>query len=187
MDIFPEYDDMVLWRAVERNDHRAFSALYRRYYRDMVLFCGSYVRDRQVCEDIVQNIFIRLWNGRRVLAVRNFRMFLMKSARNACLNEMKRGGIAGSYADYISRTCSMYADIEGYILYSDLESNMMEVLSSIPPQYKEVFVENRFKGRTCKEIAESLGLSYRTVEERLRKALKIIRTRLKEYDDRTKR
>ena len=153
----------------------------------MVLFCGSYVRDRQVCEDIVQNIFIRLWNGRRVLAVRNFRMFLMKSARNACLNEMKRGGIAGSYADYISRTCSMYADIEGYILYSDLESNMMEVLSSIPPQYREVFVENRFKGRTCKEIAESLGLSYRTVEERLRKALKIIRTRLKEYDDRTKR
>ena len=69
MDIFPEYDDMVLWRAVERNDHRAFSALYRRYYRDMVLFCGSYVRDRQVCEDIVQNIFIRLWNGRRVLVI----------------------------------------------------------------------------------------------------------------------
>ena len=177
-------DDRTLWLAVMNNDREAFSVIFDRYYRNLVLFCGNFIANPNVCEDIVQNIFVKLWVSRRDIDIGYLRTFLLRSVRNACLNEAKHLNVRYTYEKYSQWVLSdVNTNIDGYIFYSDLENNLTKALESLAPQYREVFVENRLNGKSCHEIAENLQISERTVEERLRKALKALRNRLMEFNN----
>lgn len=168
--------------ALRQDSKEAFSLLFQTYYTDLVLFCGNFVKDKDSCEDIVQSIFLKLWNDRKNIQIEiSLRSYLLKAVRNSCLDEFRHIEIVRQYeTEYGSSVLDNY-DTENYILYSDLYAHLSRALEKIPDLYKEAFVLNRFEGLKYREIAEKLNVSERTVEVRVSKTLDLLRKQLKDF------
>lgn len=171
-----------IW-ALSNGDKNAFSWLFRKYYKDMVLFGGNYLSDREKCEDIVQNIFFKLWQERASLSIKtSFKSFLLKSVQNACLDELRHVNVVRRHENYTQIFCdSDDLDTENYVLYSDLKEKLNEVLEKLPEPNRLAFEMNRFDGLKYSEIAKKLEVSERTVEVRIGKALALLKMYLKEF------
>ena len=168
--------------ALRQDSKEAFSLLFQTYYTDLVLFCGNFVKDKDSCEDIVQSIFLKLWNDRKHIQIEiSLKSYLLKAVRNSCLDEFRHIEIVRQYeTEYGSSVLDNY-DTENYILYSDLYSHLSRALEKIPDLYKEAFVLNRFEGLKYREIAEKLNVSERTIEVRVSKTLDLLRKQLKDF------
>lgn len=168
--------------ALRQDSKEAFSLLFQTYYTDLVLFCGNFVKDKDSCEDIVQSIFLKLWNDRKNIQIEiSLKSYLLKAVRNSCLDEFRHIEIVRQYeTEYGSSVLDNY-DTENYILYSDLYTHLSRALEKIPDLYKEAFVLNRFEGLKYREIAEKLSVSERTVEVRVSRTLDLLRKQLKDF------
>lgn len=168
--------------ALKQDNKEAFSLLFQTYYTDLVLFCGNFVKDKSSCEDIVQSIFMKLWNDRKKLQIEtSLKSYLLKAVRNSCLDEFRHLEIVRQYeSDYKSNALDSY-DTENYILYSDLHDHLHRALQQVPELYRETFEMNRFEGLKYREIAEKLNVSERTVEVRVSKTLELLRKQLKDF------
>mgnify|MGYP002592198459 FL=1 len=168
--------------ALRQDSKEAFSLLFQTYYTDLVLFCGNFVKDKDSCEDIVQSIFLKLWNDRKHIQIEiSLKSYLLKAVRNSCLDEFRHIEIVRQYeTEYGSSVLDNY-DTENYILYSDLYAHLSRALEKIPDLYKEAFVLNRFEGLKYREIAEKLNVSERTIEVRVSKTLDLLRKQLKDF------
>lgn len=168
--------------ALKQDNKEAFSLLFQTYYTDLVLFCGNFVKDKSSCEDIVQSIFMKLWNDRKKLQIEtSLKSYLLKAVRNSCLDEFRHLEIVRQYeSDYKSNALDFY-DTENYILYSDLHDHLHRALQQVPELYRETFEMNRFEGLKYREIAEKLNVSERTVEVRVSKTLELLRKQLKDF------
>lgn len=175
--------DNFLLLQITKGNKEAFTLLFRKYYRDLVLFGGNYLPDKERCEDIVQNIFLRLWAERESLFIEtSLKSFLLKSVQNACLDEIRHTKVVWAHEAY-TQTFKDTDDLdtENYILYVDLQSKLSEALKKLPDDCRKAFEMNRFEGLKYKEIAQTLNVSERTVEVRISKALTLLRQYLKEF------
>lgn len=168
--------------ALRQDSKEAFSLLFQTYYTDLVLFCGNFVKDKSSCEDIVQSIFLKLWNDRKNIQIEtSLKSYLLKAVRNSCFDEFRHIEVVRQYeTEYGSSVLDNY-DTENYILYSDLYHHLSRALENIPDLYKEAFLMNRFEGLKYREIAEKLNVSERTVEVRVSKTLDLLRKQLKDF------
>ena len=165
------------------DDKQAFTRLFHTYYKDLVLFGGTYIPEKSTCEDIVQNIFLKLWNDRKSLEIENsLKSYLLKAVRNYCLDELRHRRIIDEHVAYELKSGSIDIDTtENYILYSDLCRQLKNALEQLPPQEREVFEMSRLENIKYQEIANRLNISVRTVEVRISKALKQLRILLKDF------
>lgn len=171
-----------LLSALRQDNKEAFSLLFQKYYTDLVLFCGSFVRDKSSCEDIVQSIFLKLWNDRRSIRIEtSLKSYLLRAVRNSCFDEFRHLEIVRQYESDPDHSVLDCYDTDNYILYSDLSAHLQQALDQLPAAYREAFEMNRFEGLKYREIAEKLNVSERTVEVRVGKALEILRKQLKEF------
>ncbi|MDO9634298.1 MAG: RNA polymerase sigma-70 factor [Paludibacter sp.] len=168
---------------LKRGNQEAFTLLFRKYYKDLVLFGGSILKDRVKCEDIVQNIFLKIWSDRNSIEIeKSLKSFLIRSVQNSCLDELRHKQVVRDHESYVQAfNYSDCLDTENYVLYSDLQDKLQIAVDKLPQTYKEAFMMNRFKGLKYKEIAERLQVSERTVEVRISKAISLLRNHLKEY------
>ena len=178
-DIQQEY---FVLSALKQDSQEAFSLLFRTYYTDLVLFCGNFIKDKSACEDIVQSIFLKLWNDRKIIQIEtSLKSYLLKSVRNSCFDAFRHQEIVRQYeSEYENSVLDCY-DTENYMLYSDLYDHLRRALGQVPEQYRRVFEMNRFEGLKYREIAKELNVSERTVEVRAGKALEILRKQLKDF------
>lgn len=168
--------------ALKQDSKEAFSLLFQTYYTDLVLFGGNFMKDKSSCEDIVQSIFLKLWNDRKNIRIEtSLKSYLLKAVRNSCFDEFRHLEVVRQYeSDYENSVLDCY-DTENYVLYSDLHDHLNRALEQVPELYREAFVLNRFEGLKYREIAEKLNVSERTVEVRVSKALELLRKYLKDF------
>ncbi len=177
-----ENENTLLARMVE-GDHRSFSLLFTKYYKDLTLYAASILCDRSVCEDIVQNVFVKLWADRETLRVESsLKGYLIRAVRNGCLDELRHRQVLNEHHEWVILSHKVPEnEFDSYILYSDLNTHIEKALTQLPEPLREVFTLSRFKGLKHREISEKLEISVRTVEDRLSKSLKILRQLLKEF------
>lgn len=168
--------------ALKQDSKEAFSLLFQTYYTDLVLFGGNFLKDKTSCEDIVQSIFLKLWNDRKSIQIEtSLKSYLLKAVRNSCLDEFRHLEIVRQYeSGYENTTLDSY-DTENYVLYSDLHDHLYRALDQVPELYREAFELNRFEGLKYREIAQKLNVSERTVEVRVSKTLELLRKYLKDF------
>lgn len=171
-----------LLSALRQDNKEAFSLLFQKYYTDLVLFCGNFVRDKSSCEDIVQSIFLKLWNDRKSIRIEtSLKSYLLRAVRNSCFDEFRHLEIVRQYESDPDHSVLDSYDTENYILYSDLSAHLQQALDQLPAAYREAFEMNRFEGLKYREIAVRLNVSERTVEVRVSKALEMLRKLLKDF------
>lgn len=167
-----------------RQGHTApFSLLFKTYYKDLVLFAGTFLPSRTVCEDIVQSVFTKLWSDHANLQIEtSLKSYLLKAVQNRCLDEIRHQSVVREHESYfLSMNVLDDVDTENYILYSNLYDHLQKALATLPETYRTAFEMNRFEGLKYKEIANRLNVSERTVEVRIGKALELLRIQLKEF------
>ncbi|MFW5754453.1 MAG: RNA polymerase sigma-70 factor [Marinilabiliaceae bacterium] len=159
-------------RLIAQGDEQAFEELFRSVYARLVLYAAHYMGDRQEAENIVQMVFIKFWEKRRGLKVRSLSNYLTVSVRNACLNELRRQNPWYSVDDQFH-----IPDVQAEEELPDeaLLEQIREAIDQMPPQRRKIFKMGRFEGLKYKEIASKLGISPKTVEVQMGKALKTLR------------
>lgn len=169
---------------LRNNDEKAFATLFHHYYRDMVLFAGGFIKEIDVCEDIVQSTFINLWTKRDGLSeIDSIRLYLLKCVQNSCFNHIRHIKVRNIYSELKSLESidgNYYTD--DYILYSELNNRLEDALQMLSPMQKTCFVKGKLQGIKYSEISSELNISIRTVELKVSEALKVIRQYLKEYN-----
>ncbi len=158
-------------RLIARGDERVFEELFRSWYARLTLFAYKFLSDKQEAESIVQMVFIKYWEKRKELKIESLNNYLMTAVRNSCLNELKR-----KHHFYPVEEQFNIADIgdeEGFD--EELMGRVESAINEMPPQRQKIFKMGRFEGLKYKEIALRLGISPKTVEVQMGKALKTLR------------
>jgi len=176
-----EEHDLLI--ELKKGSKKAYSILFNKYYKDLVLFGGNFLPTKSMCEDIVQNVFLKLWRDRESLEIlSSLKSFLLSSVQNSCLDELRHKGVIRAHESYsMTYGPSDNIDTENYVLYSDLQGHLTEALGKLPEVCRQAFEMNRLEGLKYREIAEKLNVSERTVEVRIGKALSLLRNHLKEF------
>jgi len=172
--------DIELYNQFAQNDdERAFRKLFDKYFTQLSVYANKIVEDEELSIDIVQSLFVRIYEQRQSLKITSIRSFLFQSVHNHCLNELKHRKVHDNYAQKIVPTFDISNNnIEEMIAQSELEARLAEAINQLPPQCRRIFEMSRFDYISNAEIAEQLGLSKRTVETQITKALQILRKHL---------
>ena len=174
--------DELFRLVVYRDDREAFRTLFFQFYSPLCVFAGRYIPDSaMVCEDVVQDVFVRMWERRgSLVAVSSFRNFVVTMVRNACIDHLRRQRQEHSWQQWRLQADS--ADAVGDIYSADeLRALLDEALARLPDSVREAFVMSRFDGKKYAEIAQLQQVSVKTVEAHIGKALRFLRTELRDY------
>jgi RNA polymerase sigma-70 factor (ECF subfamily) len=173
--------DDYLFRQIKRGDKEAFDHLFNRYYRGMVMYALHYTESVEMGEDIVQEVFLRLWRDRKKITIHtSIRSYLSAAVKNKCLDDIKHSIIRNNYENEILKR-ENNPGISGPNLSFELVEKLEQTINALPEQVRKIFVMNRYENKKYREIAEILDISVKTVEASIGKALRVLREELKEW------
>ena len=163
------------------SSEKEFEEAFRYYYRPLFLFAYGYVMSEEEAENIVQSVFAGMWENRKRLPENlNLKAYLYSSVKNSCLNYYKH--LQGEDSNRTKLTEALiYVGTLEYEDNSALFEKVQECLQKLPDQQQKVLELKIFRNMSYKEIAETLGVSPKTIDYRIQQALKQLRTDLKDY------
>lgn len=173
--------DSLLLAALRQDSHEAYVVIFRRYYSDLVLFCGQFIADRQACEDIVQDVMVKLWVDRHTLSIRSsLKSYLTALVQNHALDELRHRKVKSAYATK-AHLQILSLSPEEHLLYSDLNAALDNAIAALSDPVRETLALSLDERLSYPQIALRLGVSVRTVETRMSKAMKAIRASLRHF------
>ncbi len=170
-------DDELLFR-IGNGDHIAYDEIYRRYWSTMFQSAYNLLREREVCMDIVQDVFIWLWEHRSNINVRSLKPYLLVAVKFKVANYIKKGKVRSSFFDELQRIGEPVELLEESIEVKQLLEIINYFIGQLPEKCREIFLMSRHEHLSNKEIAERLGISIKTVENQMTIALKKMKTSL---------
>jgi RNA polymerase sigma-70 factor (family 1) len=170
-------------QRVRNGDREAFQSLFREHYTMLCHFARKFVGDPDEAEELVQDLFVQLWEKRSQLDLNTSpRSYLFTAARNRCLNVIKHRKVREQHAESVkSGPQGSAIDPGKQMETAELQARIQQAIAKLPERCREVFRLSRFEGKKYQEIADQLDISPRTVETQIGKALRILRQELKEY------
>jgi len=178
-----EYIELL--KGIRENDKKSLEKLFRKLYTRLRNYANTIINSQDDAEDIVQEVFFKLWTNRHELDERkSIQTFLFVCTRNSCLNWLKHKKTENDYARIMAL---VYTNDPGVLtpleslVAGDIESDFYKVLDDLPQQCRKIFELNRFEGLKYHEIALKLNISIKTVETQMSRALVKIRFRLKSH------
>ena len=180
-----EKTDTELAILLTLNDEAAFSELYVRYKDKLYYFCLHLLKSKEEANDIVQEIFIRIWESRNFINPDlSFSSFLYTMARNRILNYFRDIDIDEKVKEILAtQKVTEEEAIDSKIIYTEYQVILQKAISQLPPQRRKIFNMSRIESMSHKEIAAELGISVNTVQEHISEALKFIKAYFSKHAD----
>jgi len=165
--------------------YRIFQEIFYKYYEPLCKYAFTIVKEPHSCEDIVQETFLRVWEKKQnLIGSEELTWYLYTAIRNNCLSflEKKQKTVLGDFngKEIIDTPGEQPAP---NAKETDYDTLLNKALENLPPKCREVFVLSRVSNLTYKQISESLGISIKTVENQMGKALKILRSYIRQKQD----
>ena len=173
-------DEHALVLRLIEGDEDAFCELYAAYKNRLIYFAMRFLKSREYAEDIFQDAFTVVWQGRRFINPdASFSAYLYTIVRNRILNQLRdlanqdklREQILSQAVDYTNNT-------KETVFANDLRQFIVRALQQLTPRQREIFEMSREQQMSHREIAEALGISVNTVQESISISLRILRTYL---------
>lgn len=174
--------DTEIIRRIRQGDVGQFESLFRSSYVSLVRYAKTLIKDQDTAEEIVQDLFFRLWKDREKLQIESsLNGYLYRAVHNRCLHHIGHEKVVSRYANEISTSQPATAESPTDILhYKELQARIALILDRLPERCGKIFCMNRFEGLKYTEIAEKLSVSVKTVEANMGRALKEFRKALAE-------
>ncbi len=167
----------------EEQDLKAFEVLFKTWFAPLCRAVNRLVKDKTLSEDLVQDVFVKAWNNRANLDLSQpVKSYLFKAAVNTALNHLEARKKDFSLDDLdFDRGLSGTTAIDHQVQFKEVQQVLEQSLELLPPKCKAVFVLIKYEGMSYAEAAESLGISVKTIENQMGKALKHMREHMQEY------
>ncbi|GAB7087373.1 RNA polymerase sigma-70 factor [Marinifilum fragile] len=166
--------------CISRED---FESLFNDHYSRLCAYAYNFLKEQEASEEIVQEAFFKLWIKRKDIVIESsMESYLYRAVRNASLNLIKHINIREKYKEYNQEEIEYDEQIDRDPLNaSELELKIRASIDLLPEQRKKIFILSRYEQLKYREIAEHLGISVKTVENQMGKALKFLREELADY------
>lgn len=156
-----------------------FETVFKAYFPRLKAFSLKFVSGQDIAEDLVQDVFLKVWENKDKIHTETFHSYIFTMVRNACLNYLKHKKIvdnafSGKEPDFRGEGlyyADFFSDPYHQTMFNELKKEVDKVLASFSEQTRTVFEFSRFKGLKNQEIAEKLGITTRTVEKHISRAL----------------
>lgn len=182
--------EQELLKSVYKGNKKGFEILFRTYYKRLCAYAVSFVSQNDLAEDIVTDVFLKLWEKRETLNVpESVSSYLFQSVKNSCINYLNReknrkNTISENEINLLNLKIK-YPVSDKYpltdLIGQELEEKIRTEIEKLPEQCREIFYLSRFEELSHKEIAEKLGISENTVKVQIYRALIKLRAGLKDY------
>lgn len=161
-----------------------FEQVFRSHFKSLHSYACTILRDAIMAEEIVQGMFVKLWEKKEDISIReNVAVYIYRAVHNECLNYLKHLKVRSAYQAFVMRRHISYEQEEAAekVGLSQLEEKLDEALKELPEQCRTIFQLSRYEDLKYREIADTLGLSVKTVENQMGKALKLLRMKLVDF------
>jgi len=175
--------DNDLLRQITGGNVNAFEMLFKEHYENLCRYACTFVRDSDEAEDIVQKTFVTFWEKRGGITLEtSLKSYLYGAVRNAALNNIKHQQVRQKHAASVTVDDHIVSEsASDGVVSAELNERINTAIAGLPEQCRRVFEMSRFEGLKYSEIAEQLGISVKTVENQMGKALRRMREELHEY------
>jgi len=165
-------------KELKKGDHAAFEKIFERYSKQLFQFSLSYLKSEEAAEDIVQEVFIKIWNNRKELKTdTSFQSYLFTIALNSVrkyfnqlsrLNELKH--------DILFDSSGLKSDFDDRSDYQAMLDKLEELIKQMPEKRREVFIKKKIEEKSLKEISEELNITTKTVEYHITEAMRFLKS-----------
>lgn len=156
---------------INRKHRGAYRELFQEFYPALVMFAMKYLGKREEAEDVVQDVFVTIWEKQeRFHSYRAFRVFLYNAVRNTCLNHIKHRNVEEKYAAYYLTQDASAETMDFDMAEEELYRQLFKTIDELPARCREIFLLH-LDGKKNEEIAEELHLAVHTVKTQKKRAL----------------
>jgi RNA polymerase sigma-70 factor, ECF subfamily len=172
--------DLFLWSKVRQGDKEAFELLFNKYYTVLCILSKRYTNDIPISREVIQNLFIYLWEHRIDLDITCcLKSYLFRATKFNSIRYIEKDRKKGIHLDEFPET--EHPGFFDHVEYAELQGRILETIESLPDQCRKVFTMSRFEQLKYADIAERLDISVKTVESHISKALRILENNLSHY------
>src|SRR3954462_3751249 len=172
-------DERELLDRLRRGDNAAYEAIFRQWYAPLVATITALLRDRGPAEEVVQDVMLELWRRRESLTLeQSLRAYLFQASRNRALNYLRRLRVELRGEPMITATMPTPEQADSEVRERELRMAIEKAIAGLPARCREVFELSRIQGLKYSEIPTALGISVKTVEAQMGKALRVMREEL---------
>jgi RNA polymerase sigma-70 factor (ECF subfamily) len=183
-------DEKYITRRIKQGDREVFRKLFEIYYRRLYLYAISYVEDAETAKDIVQDLFINLWEKREnTLINSSISSYLFRAVHNRSIQFLRHKKVISEFkerhalklkeAEILYSTSIDFTFSE--VLFNEIHDIFKRTYNSLPQKTREVFGLSRGKAMSYGDIARTLNVNIKTVEYHITRALKILHKALKDF------
>lgn len=168
---------------IKNGDESAFEGAFKAYARPLHAYGVSLLGNAHMAEEMIQQLFLKIWEQRATLEIHSsLKAYLYRSIHNDCMNYLRHLKVRQRYAESTGRDPALSQEQpSGRLEIKEIQSRLRSGLGKLPEACRTVFQLSRFEHLSYKEIAGQLGISIKTVENQMGKALRVLRVELKDY------
>ena len=168
-------EEQALLHRLQQGNQDAYRQLFDQYYPVLTSFALQYMRDEAEAKELVQEVFVALFQKRATLSItQSIKAYLFTAVYRTCLNEIKRQQRQHRHQQRASEELPT-ADYTDVLVEAENLQKIHQAIESLPQQCRRIFTMNRFEGLSNQAIADQLNVSKRTVETQISKALRTLR------------
>lgn len=175
-------DDAELVELMKANDDLAFREIYLRYWKEMFISSRKKVDDSVIAEELVQNVFVSLWDKRQSSEIKHLQNYIHAALRYCFINYVKKQIVAGKYIDHEKCTKTEYINpTEEAFALKELSLKIEKSICHLPTKTGQIFRMSRYENRSIKEISNYFKITEKAVEYHITQSLKTLKVLLKDF------
>ena len=175
------FNEKVVVQSLRNGDPLAFEVIFLRYSPRLYQFSFAYLKSEADAEDIVGEVFYKLWRNREAIKVEeSFQSYLFTIALNFIKKFFNKKSKADKYKqDFLDGYIQESYQQESSIIYKDLLDKLGQIVEQLPERRKRIFIERRINEKSVKQIAKEMDIDPKTVENQLAKAIPFLKEELR--------
>ena len=178
-----ELENEAIATLLAQKDESAFEQVFKTHFKRLHAYAFTILQDEMEAEEMVQQVFFKLWDRNENLSLSgSVSAYLYRAVHNESLNYIKHQTVRSNHKLHVAY--NMKNEVEHpakKVMAAELEKKIHSALNELPEQCRTVFQMSRFDEMKYREIADKLGISVKTVENQMGKALKLLRMKLAEF------
>ncbi|MDX2432500.1 MAG: RNA polymerase sigma-70 factor [Bacteroides sp.] len=174
--------DADIIRLIKQGNKEVFERIFEEYSPKIYHFSLSYLNNTVEAEELVQDVFLKLWDKRETLDhTKNLKAYIYKVAINTIYDVLRRRNVENAFKDFANSSYETSSDNTWHtIIYEEMQAKLDLLVNQFPEQRKKIYKLSKEKGLSNDEIALKLKISKRTVENQLYRAISFLKQHFKE-------
>nr|WP_321355701.1 RNA polymerase sigma-70 factor [uncultured Draconibacterium sp.] len=170
-----ENADSDLWRLIRADNENAFSSVFDKYFHLLSRFSYSFLNDVEAAEDVVSDVFVKLWLNRNSIVLKSsLKSYLYSAVKNTALNYLRDYNKSLSLEDVAEKDLVTNISADSNLVQNEILSEFHEFLSTLSPQQSTILRMHKLEGLSQKEISDKLSISLKTVQNHTSLAMRFV-------------